>query len=160
MGDGQTLTLTIEGKKYEVAVGDLTQALVRVLVNGREFWVEIAPPHPTGSSAARAAAVEEPRASPSLARRSAVIAVTAASGLASPSSIPTDADIVAPMPGSIVDIRVKPGQRVERGDILCYLEAMKMNNAIFAPTAGVIKDVAVSGGQVVAYRQVLITYAD
>lgn len=156
MSDGQTLTLTIEGKTYEVAVGDLTQAPVRVLVNGREFWVEIAPPHPTGSSAARAAAVEEPRVSPSLARRSAV---TAASGLASPSSIPTDGDIVAPMPGSIVDIRVKPGQRVERGDILCHLEAMKMNNAIFAPTAGVIKDVAVSEGQVVAYRQVLITYA-
>jgi len=54
--------------------------------------------------------------------------------------------VVAPMPGRIVSIKVKKGDRVEEGDILLVLEAMKMENEITAPRKGTIKDIPVKEG--------------
>jgi biotin carboxyl carrier protein len=152
MGNEQALKLTVDGKTYDVVV-DLTAAPIRVVVDGREFLVEVAAEASPGTEP-RAAAVARTPAAPPSARRSPAPAAPGGSAAASGSTV------VSPMPGSIVSIRVRPGQRVERGEILCSLEAMKMNNAIHAPRAGTIKDVAVTEGQAVAYRQVLVTYAD
>ena len=64
------------------------------------------------------------------------------------------------MPGSIVSIAVQPGDRVEVGQDLCVLDAMKMNNRIRAPRAGTIAQVHVSLGQQVQYGDPLMTFAD
>ncbi|MFA6948724.1 MAG: acetyl-CoA carboxylase biotin carboxyl carrier protein subunit [Eubacteriales bacterium] len=54
--------------------------------------------------------------------------------------------ISAPMPGNIIKILVSEGKAVKKGDILCLLEAMKMENEIVAPQDGVVASVAISQG--------------
>lgn len=55
-------------------------------------------------------------------------------------------DIVAPMPGTVEQILVRPGDSVERGQTLIIMESMKMELEIAAPRAGVVKRVAVEQG--------------
>ena len=63
--------------------------------------------------------------------------------------------VCAPMPGTILDIKVKPGQSVKKGDVICVLEAMKMENDIPSPCDGVIGSVLVQKGSTVAANDVL-----
>ena len=63
--------------------------------------------------------------------------------------------IAAPMQGTIVRVLVEPGQRIEAGDVLCILEAMKMENAIPSPREGVVSELPIEAGQVVQVGQAL-----
>jgi propionyl-CoA carboxylase alpha chain len=63
---------------------------------------------------------------------------------------------VAPMPGKIVTVQVKPGQNVEPGDVLVIVEAMKMEHAISCSEAGIVKEVRVSAGAQVEAGEVLL----
>jgi biotin carboxyl carrier protein len=65
--------------------------------------------------------------------------------------------IKSPMPGTILDIKVTPGQSVKKGTLLLILEAMKMENEIVAPTDGVVAQVLVAKGASVATDDVLIS---
>lgn len=67
-------------------------------------------------------------------------------------------DITAPMPGLILDVSVMEGQKVEKGDVLLVLEAMKMENALKSPQNGEIKKVLVSPGQGVEKNQLLVQF--
>lgn len=67
--------------------------------------------------------------------------------------------IAAPMPGTILDVKVIEGQRVKSGDILLILEAMKMENEITSPHDGVIAKVHSSKGSTVNTGETLITIA-
>jgi acetyl-CoA/propionyl-CoA carboxylase biotin carboxyl carrier protein len=64
--------------------------------------------------------------------------------------------IAAPMQGTVLRILVEPGQDVQAGDVLCILEAMKMENAIPAPRDGVVSEIAVGPGRVVQAGETLI----
>ena len=55
--------------------------------------------------------------------------------------------LTAPMQGTIVKVLVKEGQKVEAGEPVCVLEAMKMENSILAPAAGTVESIAVQAGQ-------------
>lgn len=61
----------------------------------------------------------------------------------------------SPMVGKVLRLSIEPGQRVERGQELCVIEAMKMENKIFAKSSGTIKDILVSAGMQVSVNQVL-----
>ena len=63
--------------------------------------------------------------------------------------------VSSPMPGTILDVKVAAGQAVKSGDILFILEAMKMENEIFAPCDGTVSSVAVSKGAAVNPGDVL-----
>jgi biotin carboxyl carrier protein len=63
----------------------------------------------------------------------------------------------SPMPGLIVDVRVTEGQAVERGDALCVLESMKMENEIKAPRAATVERIHIARGDSVEQNKVLIT---
>ncbi len=65
--------------------------------------------------------------------------------------------IVAPMPGKVVDILVNVGDAVEEEQEVLVLEAMKMENAIPAPAAGRVKEIAVRKGDTVSTKQLLMT---
>jgi biotin carboxyl carrier protein len=65
-----------------------------------------------------------------------------------PSAVPAGTQ-TAPMPGTVLAIRVNVGQAVEEGDLLFILEAMKMENEIFAGTSGVVRKIYVGKGSVV-----------
>jgi len=66
--------------------------------------------------------------------------------------------IKAPMPGLIVDLRVKEGDKVNPGDALLILEAMKMENMIKASAVSIVKSVKVKKGDSVEKNQVLIEF--
>jgi acetyl-CoA/propionyl-CoA carboxylase biotin carboxyl carrier protein len=57
--------------------------------------------------------------------------------------------ISAPMQGTILRVLVEEGQEIQAGDVVCILEAMKMENAIPAPREGVVSELPISAGQVV-----------
>jgi biotin carboxyl carrier protein len=66
------------------------------------------------------------------------------------------ADVLAPMPGTIVDILVKEGEEVLEYQEVLILEAMKMENAIPAPVGGTVKEIKVQVNDKVATNQVLM----
>jgi len=75
-------------------------------------------------------------------------------------SAPGEGDPVkAPMPGTIVKICVKSGDSVKSGDVVCIIEAMKMENEIVAPKDGTVTSVTVSSGASVNSGDVLLTIA-
>ena len=67
-------------------------------------------------------------------------------------------EIKAPMPGLILDLKVKPGDEVKKGEAVLILEAMKMENILKSPGDGVVKAVKVSLNQSVEKNQVLIQF--
>lgn len=68
------------------------------------------------------------------------------------------AEVKAPMPGLILDILVKPGDEIKKGDQLMILEAMKMENVLKAQGEGTISSIEVSQGDSVEKNQVLIKF--
>jgi len=58
-------------------------------------------------------------------------------------------NVEAPIPGKILNIECKVGGDVQEGDIICYIESMKMENPIVATVAGKVIEIKVSEGQVV-----------
>lgn len=66
--------------------------------------------------------------------------------------------ILAPMPGLVIEVSVREGSSVKKGDSLIVLEAMKMENILKSPAEGIIKKVNVSKGSIVEKNQVLIQF--
>jgi acetyl-CoA/propionyl-CoA carboxylase biotin carboxyl carrier protein len=64
--------------------------------------------------------------------------------------------VLAPMQGTILRILVETGQQIQAGDVLCVLEAMKMENAIPAPRDGVVSEIPAQPGRVVQAGDALI----
>ena len=65
--------------------------------------------------------------------------------------------VSAPMPGTILAVKVSAGQQVKKGDVICVLEAMKMENDIPAPCDGVVASVNTSKGATVNSGDLLAT---
>ena len=78
----------------------------------------------------------------------AIVPSAPAAALAPAAAVVTGAGepVNAPMPGTILKVNVTQGQAVKEGDVLCVLEAMKMENEIMAPKSGTITQVVVSKG--------------
>jgi len=133
--------LNVNGRWYDVEVGDLGQSPIPVFVDGERFEVRLESAVPAVEAPAKVE-VEERRAPPPELKPKAEVA--AAEGVVS-----------APMPGKIVSIKVGVGDKVEYRDVLCILEAMKMENEIMAPQGGVVKEIRVSEGQDVQYGDIL-----
>ena len=128
------LRITIDNKSYEVTVEDLTEEVPYTTP------VAPAPPSHTPPSPAPAAAVQP------------------AQNVAPPKpDLPIDVGAVtSPMAGVITSILVKQGDRVDQGQSLCVLDAMKMENQITAPVVGTVKSVNVAVGDSVKETQVLL----
>lgn len=109
-----------------------------ITVNGVAYEVEVEEVAAGEASAPVAAA---PKAAP---KAAAPAAKPAAAPKAAP--VANGTKVNAPMPGTILDVKVAQGQAVKKGDILLILEAMKMENEILAPQDGTVAQVAVSKG--------------
>jgi glutaconyl-CoA decarboxylase len=57
--------------------------------------------------------------------------------------------IEVPITGKIISVEVKAGDKVKEGDVICYIESMKMENPILTPVTGIVTKIEVSVGQVV-----------
>ncbi len=144
------LQISLNGKSYDVEVNDISGTTMNLSVNGKSYDVEIedsgAPmPQSSVQSAAPVAKVSAPKTQ---AAAPAVVIAAASNDV-----------IISPMPGVIMDIAVKPGDKVEVKQPICALEAMKMKNIIRSNREGVVASVEVSDGQRVPYGAVIIRFA-
>lgn len=120
----KTFNVTVNGKSYEVQVEEVKSN-------------QSAGKAPSASKAATTAPAPTP---------APVVAPT-------PQAAPTVAaganTVNAPMPGKVIAVAVTVGQTVKKGDLLLTLEAMKMENEIFAQADAVVSEVLVEAGQTV-----------
>ena len=100
------------------------------------------------------AAVSAPAAAPAAAAPAPAAAPAAP---AAPAGAAGSVTVTAPMPGNILDVKVKAGDSVKAGDPLLVLEAMKMENEISAPQDGTVASVNVRKGDVVNSGDLLCT---
>jgi oxaloacetate decarboxylase alpha subunit len=121
------------------AAGATAAEVFTVSCGGQSFLVQVA----KGSSAAAAAA--------------AVLPLVGSQAAAAP-PLAQGASVKAPLAGNIWKIEVSPGQRVEEGDLLFVLEAMKMENEVIAQQSGVIAEIKVKQGEAVAVDQPLLVF--
>jgi glutaconyl-CoA/methylmalonyl-CoA decarboxylase subunit gamma len=144
-----TFDVTIQDKIYHVEIPDPRAMPLRVIVDGEPFNVRIvgieivANPAPL-VDAPRTALQPSPLPRVNVPRPSV------------PPVAHASADIVAPMPGTILTIAVTVGQQIEAGHVVCVLEAMKMKNPIRATHSGAVTEIAVQAGQTVAHGEVLV----
>ncbi len=146
-------TYVVNGKSYGVEIGEMSGANVKVVVDGVSYDVVVPdtavnPSTPVpAAKPAPAAAKPAPTPAPAPA---APAAPAPAAGTGSGN------EIVAPMPGTVLDVLVKVGDKVATGQEVVSLEAMKMRNAIRSPRDGVVSSVEVTAGQKVAYNAVMV----
>ena len=88
-----------------------------------------------------------------------VEAAPSAAPAAAPAVTGTGEKVDSPMPGTILKVNVAAGQAVKEGDLLVVLEAMKMENEIFAPKGGTVSQVLVEKGASVNTGDVLVVIA-
>ena len=116
-----------------------------VTVNGVPYSVQVE--ETTGN----AAAAPMPAAAP------AAPAPQAAPAPAAPAAPAGGTKVTAPMPGNILDVKVAVGDKVQEGQLVVLLEAMKMENELFSPAAGSVTAVMVKKGDTVNSNDVLVT---
>jgi len=149
---------TVKGVDYEVEIQDIEGNIANVTVNGIPFEVEMKQPVKAGKQKVKLS--EERRAEGSEERRvKSEESNSSSASAASTSSAPTAAagkPVVAPLPGTINEIKVKVGDKVNAGDTVVILEAMKMQNHIEAETSGTITSINVNKGDAVMEGDTLV----
>ena len=121
----------------------------KVTLNNRTYEVEVEAGQAMLLSEYEAIA---PAAAPAAAPAPAAAAPAAAAPAAAPAApVVTGAGepVNAPMPGTILKVNVTQGQAVKEGEVLCILEAMKMENEIMASKGGTVTQVLVAKGSIV-----------
>ncbi len=148
-------TLKINGNVYDVAIVSRTEDIAEVSVNGTMYEVELGGMEvkPTVLKTPQVAAI--PATHP--VQPSAVAMPAAKPGSHGGGGHVGAANAVkSPLPGVILDIKVREGDRVEIGTPLAILEAMKMENNIESDRSGVVKSVKVHRGDSVLEGDILI----
>ena len=124
--------ITVNGTTYEVIVEE-----AGTVASAPAYTAPVAPATP----ATAAAPTPAPKAAPKAAAPASAGAIT----------------ITAPMPGTILDVKVSVGQTIQKGDVVCVLEAMKMENDIPASQGGTVASINVQKGSNVNANDVIIT---
>ena len=124
-------SVTVNGVVYDVVVEEVAAGAAPVVASA-----PVAAPAPAAAPAAAPAPAAKPAADAN-----------------------AKCSVSAPMPGNILAVNVKVGDKVEKGAVLCILEAMKMENGVMAPEAGTVTSVTVSKGSAVQAGDVLVTLA-
>jgi len=153
---GKTFRLTVNDKTYNIEIGDLSTVPIMVRVDGETLYVRLeseAPemdrgPAPVISMALNPPAPAAPAAAPS----------SRAKGPSAPPAAGDGKALTAPMPGVVLAVRVKAGDKVKRGEEMVLLESMKMELNILAGADGVVKKVCVTQGQNVAHGAILVEF--
>ncbi|MDE5773389.1 MAG: biotin/lipoyl-binding protein [Muribaculaceae bacterium] len=131
----------INGIKFNVAVGDVIDNQVHVEVNGVPYNVEL----DNGKSISKVSPIAAPKPAASAPRTA-----TGEKVISKPSASAGVASAVkSPLPGTIMSINVSEGQKVNAGDTVCVLEAMKMENDIHSNISGTVKKILVGVGDAI-----------
>lgn len=142
--------LTIHGNQYEVSIASVEDNIAEVEVNGTNYKVEVD-------------RVIQQTKTPKLVRQNAIPSTDSHPSVAktsSPTSPKGAGYIKSPLPGVILDIFVKEGDTVKKGQKLLCLEAMKMENNIDSDKDGRIIKVNTSKGETIMEGDILVTIGD
>jgi len=132
-------SINVNGKEYGIRVEKISRRTpFTIKIDDLDFKVQLAQP---GRKFSYAPIVT---AGPALARREKAVAEA------------VEGAVEAPMTGKIVSVKVKEGEEVKEGQVVCILEAMKMENEIFAPKSGKVKEIRVSEGTAVNEGEILL----
>lgn len=129
----KSFKFTIGDQKYDTTVNEIDSTTAEVTVNGTVFYVGIE---------------KQENVKKSFVAKPAAPAAAAAPKAAAPAPAAGSTAIVkSPLPGSIIEVLLQPGQAVKKGDVLLTMESMKMENNVSSEFEGTIKSVFVKPGQ-------------
>ena len=132
--------IKIHGNNYNVTIDEVEGNVAKVEVNGTPYNVEFEKPL---SKPKTISVVNKPAAAP------AASAAPAANRPAAAPAAPAGGSTVnSPLPGVVLEVKVKDGDKVTKGQVIMVLEAMKMENAIEAPCDGTVTIKAQKGDSV------------
>lgn len=124
---------------------------LKVTVNGVAYDVQV-------EEQAADASVLTPAPASAAAPKPTPKAAPAPAAKPTPAVPAADTEIIkSPMPGTIVDVKVQPGQSIKSGDVMLILEAMKMENEIMAPHDATVDSVLITKGQSVEAATPLVS---
>jgi len=145
-------SLSVGGKKFDVEIGQIVDGQARVSVNNRFYDVTVENFAEVAAGIPPAAAADVPAVSVKKPVRSAV-------SLLNPSQAAFaagDDALSAPIPGLILEVRVKVEDKVSAGQIVAIMEAMKMENNLIAQKDGVVREIRVQKGTEVSTGDVIM----
>ena len=170
--------IAVNDQKFEVEIKDIQEGIAQVNVNGQLFDVLIenyediaagSPPlrpAPSGVAAPGTATAPTPSSKPAPTPHRVSTPVTdrikAPTKPAAPAAAPapkkaqTKGEIVAPIPGRIMDVKVKVGSQVVKGQTVATMEAMKMENNISSTMDGIVQEIRVQKDSEVATGEVIM----
>lgn len=142
----------VNGVEYNVEIQDIENNIAHVSVNGKQFEIEMPeaiPVHETVKKEVKPVE-KKPVAAPAAAKPEAE---------PKPAAKPSGkgAKVLAPLPGTITEVKVSVGDTVKTGDTVVILEAMKMQNNIEAEADGTITEISVNKGDTVMEGTPLVT---
>jgi biotin carboxyl carrier protein len=155
-----THLLRIAGRDYNAEVKELTPERAVVVVDGKEYAVDlvrIGRKKVTADAVKAVTGAGAPAAAPA-----AGTPVAPPAPVAAPRPAPTarsEGGVTAPMPGLVLTIKVKEGDTVQAGQALLVMEAMKMENAITAAYNGTVTKIYVRDGDSISEGDLLVDVA-
>ena len=141
----------VQGVDYDVEIEEVEGNVAKVNVNGIRFDVVMKQPI-NATSTLKKVHVEAPKP---VARPT--VTPAAAPAADKPMAAGTGSPVKAPLPGTILDLKVNVGDKVNIGDIVLVLEAMKMQNNIESEFSGTVTSITVKQGETVMEGTVLMT---
>lgn len=141
--------LNINNQTYEVEIENINARPVVVTVDGQRF--EVMPENGKQAEVKQEAGVKV--------ESKPVVQTPVPVNVSAP--VPNgNHTLTAPLPGTVIEVFVKPGEQVEAGQVVLVIEAMKMKNSIRSIYGGTVDKVLISQGQSVAHKQALIHFAE
>ena len=137
----------VKGVDYDVVIEEIKEGMAKVTVNGKPFEVELKQPIKV-HQAPKLVHVEAPKP---------VVSSTQAETPQPVPEVGAGTKVLAPLPGTITELKVKVGDSVKAGDTILVLEAMKMQNNIEADATGTITSILVKQGETVMEGAALVT---
>ena len=132
----QKLKFKINGKSYEAVVSEKEHNVASIELNGKAYIVEV-----EKEEAVASPLIAKPKRSKKSAAAETFVEPTVEMGNAG--------SIKAPLPGNVAKVKVQEGAKVNAGDVLIVLEAMKMENEIMCPCDGKVASIHASKGAAV-----------
>jgi propionyl-CoA carboxylase alpha chain len=155
MGSHGTAIIKVNGKNYAIASESrINDVAIKGTVNGQPFTAQVergSTKNPLGLQIQHnGTRIDAMVVSPRMAELFKLM----------PFKAPPDLSrfVLSPMPGLLVDVAVKPGQKVLAGERVAVIEAMKMENVLFALQDGVVKSVAANQGESLTVDQVIVEF--
>jgi len=132
----------INENEYEVAINEVVDNTAHIQVNGKDYTVELEKKADKPEPIVRKPKVQAVKNEP----------------VQPKSTVPSGnvKTVLSPLPGLILDLKVKEGDKVSKGTVVLIMEAMKMENNIATEFEGVVSSVKVKAGQSVLQNDVLV----